>query len=85
LKIDPIDLLPRPNQPRDRDFLDYFCPSDTWGGRLRKLRLKRNLQQKDLAGMLGLTKAAICRYEKDRSKPNKQIVSKIEEILKSDF
>ena len=78
LKIDPIELLPVPVQSNNKDFLNYFCPSDTWGGRLRKMRLSRNLQQKDLANMLGLHKVSICRYEKDRSKPSKIITENID-------
>ena len=82
LKIDPIELLPGPEQAKSKDFLDYFCPSDTWGSRLRKLRLCRNLQQKDLAKMIGVSKAAVCRYEKGRLKPSKTITENIDKILR---
>ena len=82
LNIEPVELLPGLEQAKNKDFLDYFCPSDTWGGRLRKMRLKRNLQQKDLAKMVGVTKAAVCRYEKDCLKPSNQVTVKINEILK---
>jgi transcriptional regulator with XRE-family HTH domain len=75
-------LLPVPEQANNQDFLDYFCPSDTYGSKLRKLRLSRNLQQKDLANMLGVSKVSVCRYEKDRSKPSKTITEKIDKILK---
>ena len=84
LKIDPAELFPAPVQSNNKDFLDYFCPNDTWGNRLRKLRLKRNLQQKDLAKMVGVTKAAICRYEKNCLKPSIQVMLKINEIFKSE-
>ena len=83
LNIEPVELLPGLEQAKNKDFLDYFCPSDTWGGRLRKMRLSRNLQQKDLANMLGLHKVSICRYEKDRSKPSKIITENIDKILKT--
>jgi DNA-binding XRE family transcriptional regulator len=82
LKIDPAELLPGPEQANNKDFFDYFCPADTWGSNLRKLRLSRNLQQKDLANMLGVSKVSVCRYEKDRSKPSKTITEKIDKILK---
>ena len=82
LKIDPSELLPGLEQANKKDFLYYFCPSDTWGGRLRKMRLNRNLQQKDLAKMLGLHKASVCRYEKERSKPSKTITENIDKILR---
>ena len=82
LSINPVELLPIPEQAKNKDFLDYFCPSDTWGSRLRKLRLNRNLQQKDLSEMVGVIKAAFCRYEKDCLKPSKQITARINEILK---
>ena len=82
LKIDPAELLPEPEQANKKDFLDYFCPGDTWGSRLRKLRLSRNIQQKDLAEMIGISKVSVCRYEKDRSKPSKIITEKIDKILR---
>jgi len=31
-------------QSNNKEFLDYFCHSDTWGSRLRKLRLSRNIE-----------------------------------------
>ena len=83
LKIDPSELLPGPEHAKNKDFLDYFCPSDTYGSRLRKMRLKRNLQQKGLANMLGIHKVSICRYEKDRSKPSKTITENIDKILRT--
>ena len=82
LKIDPTELLPGMEQAKNTDFLDYFCPSDTWGSKVRKMRLKRNLQQKDLAKMIGISKVSVCRYEKDRVNPSKKIAEKIDKILK---
>ena len=82
LKIDPAELFPGPEQAKNKDFLDYFCPSDTWGSRLRKLRLSQNLQQKELAEMIGISKVSVCRYEKDRVNPSKKIAEKIDKILK---
>ena len=83
LKIDPVKLLPAaPKQAKNRDFLSYFYPMDTYGSRLRKLRLNRNLQQKDLAKTIGVTKAAICRYEKDLLNPSTRIISRINEVFK---
>jgi transcriptional regulator with XRE-family HTH domain len=81
LKIDPAELLPGPEQANNKDFLDYFCPTNTWSSRLKKLRLSRNLQQKDLARMLGIHKVSLCRYEKDLIKPNKIMKKRIEDML----
>jgi len=75
-------MLSVPAQSNSKDFFDYFCPSDTWGSRLRKMRLSRNLQQKDLAKMLGIHKVSVCRYEKDLVNPSKKIAEKIDKILK---
>jgi DNA-binding XRE family transcriptional regulator len=83
LSINPVELLPIPEQAKNKDFLDYFCPSDTWGGKIRKLRLSRNIQQKDLAEMVGIHKVSLCRYEKDRSKPSKRITENIDKILRT--
>ena len=83
LNIEPLELLPVPNHPNSRKFLDYFCPSDSQGSRIRKLRLSRNLQQDELAKMLGIHKVSVCRYEKDRSKPSKIITENIDKILRT--
>jgi transcriptional regulator with XRE-family HTH domain len=83
LGIDPIELLV--SETDVKDIFDYFCPPITLGAKIRNLRLKKHLQQKDLAKMLGIHKVSLCRYEKDQSKPDKQIILKIEQILNTKF
>lgn len=85
LSINPVELLPIPEQAKNKDFLDYFCPSDTYGSRLRKLRISRNLQQKDLAKMTGIHKVSLCRYEKDLIKPNEKMVKRIKNTFKTNI
>ncbi|MEW6558110.1 MAG: helix-turn-helix transcriptional regulator [Elusimicrobiota bacterium] len=85
LNVTPLELLPPAVRTGFKDIYDYFCRSDTWGGRIKKLRLKHHLQQKDLARMLGIHKVSLCRYEKNHSKPDTETVRKISQILKTDL
>lgn len=48
--------------------------------RLAMLRLQRNLSQKDMAKMLGLTQQAYCNYEKGRRQVPDEIKSKLADI-----
>lgn len=82
LSIDPSKLVGSNGTGESEDFYDYFCPNNTFGSKLKKARLKQGIQQKDLAKMLGVNKVSVCRYEKDQSKPDKEIISKLSKILK---
>ncbi|MEW6556079.1 MAG: helix-turn-helix transcriptional regulator [Elusimicrobiota bacterium] len=83
LKVTPLELLPPAARVGIKDSYDYFCRSDTRGSKIKKLRLKHHLQQKDLARMLGIHKVSLCRYEKNHSKPDSIIIQKLKEIFKS--
>ncbi len=85
LKISPIELLPLNDQNKIKNLYDYFCPVSTPGKKIKNLRLRHRLQQKDLAKMLDVNRETIRRYEKDQSKPDKNIISKIENILHIKF
>jgi len=53
----------------------------TFGDKLKYWRLKNDLLQKDLAGILKVHKVTICRYEKNRSYPSGRIIEKINRIF----
>ncbi|MFH1958572.1 MAG: helix-turn-helix transcriptional regulator [bacterium] len=56
-------------------------PPKTFGGKLKYFRIKNNLLQKDLAGILKVHKVTICRYEKNLSYPSGKIIEKINRII----
>ena len=85
LKVAPLDILPPQIKPRNGDYWGYFSPAGTLGGRIRQYRLSRHIQQKELARMLHVDRESIRRYEKGLSKPDKNILIKLEEILKSEL
>ena len=64
---------------------DYFIPPNTLGGKIKNLRLKVNIRQKQLARLLGVSRETIRRYENDLSKPDKRSMQKIERFLCQDF
>jgi transcriptional regulator with XRE-family HTH domain len=49
---------------------------------LRRERIRRDLSQKSLAEMIGVTKQTILAYENDKSKPRIGLVTPIEVALK---
>ena len=60
------------------DIYDYLIPPKTFGNRLRNLRLRRGMQQKVLAKALGVARFTLQRYESDQSKPNREIMRRID-------
>jgi len=59
-----------------------LIPVDSLGSRIRNLRYKAGLAQKDMAKKLKVSKACVCRYEKNISRPNKKILKKIAKVLR---
>ena len=52
------------------------------GSQIKNLRHRAGLTQKDLAKRLKVSKACVCRYEKNITTPNGEILIKIARILK---
>ena len=50
--------------------------------KIRSARRAKNLTQQELGEMLGVNKAAICKYEKGLVKPPYLALAKLEEVLK---
>ncbi|MBN1522380.1 MAG: helix-turn-helix transcriptional regulator [Candidatus Aureabacteria bacterium] len=53
------------------------------GEKIRYFRLKKEICQKELARELKVTKACVCRYEKNVTKPDEKTLNMIEKILKT--
>lgn len=54
---------------------------DTFGKRLVKVRKEKNLTQKKLAELLGVTPTRLNYWEKDKRKPDIEMTKKISEVL----
>ena len=54
------------------------------GSRLRKERLDRNITQKQLADMIGVSKASISSYEKNQRTPTLDVFEKMIDVLNMD-
>ncbi|MFH2202008.1 MAG: helix-turn-helix domain-containing protein [Elusimicrobiota bacterium] len=63
--------------PGAEDVYDLIIPPKDFGSWLRNLRLRRGLQQKELAEILGLSKVSVCRYEKNIVKPQEAILKRL--------
>lgn len=62
--------------------LEFLITTKNFGSELRDLRLRANVQQTALARKIGLNRESIRRYEKNITKPNKEILSQIISVLK---
>jgi len=54
---------------------------ETIGQRIKHLREKKELTQKQLADLVGITEASLSRYENDLREPKAEIVSRIAKAL----
>jgi len=52
------------------------------GSRIRKLRIKNNLKQKDLAKIIGISKTAISNYERDYRNPDMDTIQDMADYFK---
>jgi len=59
------------------DIYDFVIPPKTFGDRLRNHRLRRGMRQKKLAEVLGVARFTLQRYESNQSKPNGEIMRRI--------
>ena len=81
--VNPSEFLPHiEDNEIGKDFIDYLIPVDSLGSRIRNLRYKAGLAQKDLAKRLKVSKACVCRYEKNISRPNEKMLKKIAKVLR---
>lgn len=58
----------------------YIMDKEILGKRLRNLREKRNLYQKDVARRLNVSEYQMSRYESGKSKPDPELISKMAEF-----
>ena len=54
---------------------------NTFGGFLRKMRLEKNLTQKELAHLLFVSESTISKWEKNVARPDITLLPKLSEIL----
>lgn len=56
LQVDPVLLLPTPIQPERGELPKFFSPGISEGSKIKQFRIGRNIQQKELAEMLGVSR-----------------------------
>jgi transcriptional regulator with XRE-family HTH domain len=61
---------------------DLLVPVTDFGSWLRNFRIRRGLQQVELAGILGVSKVSVCRYERNRSRPSAKITERLRKVFK---
>ncbi len=82
LQISPLKLVTSTNRNnKGGNFIDYIIPPVSLGARIKNLRLKKGITQKELVRRTKLSKDCIWRYEKNIAKPNRNILMKIARSL----
>jgi DNA-binding XRE family transcriptional regulator len=57
-------------------------PQETLGQLLRKLRLKKGLEQWELARKLRVNRNSVCEWEKDRKRPSRESMEKLAKFFR---
>ena len=70
--------------PGTADVFDLLFPPSSFGGWLRNFRLRRGLQQVELARILNVNKVTVWRYEKGGAKPGAAVVRRMKRTFKLD-
>jgi len=83
LKVKDTELLNGSLTAQSQNIFDYLVRTtpDTFGAKIKNLRLKHKIQQKELAEFLGVHRETIRRYENNLTKPDKKKVLELEKIL----
>lgn len=68
--------------PGAQDVFDFLVPPRDFATWLRNFRLRRGIQQKELARALAVSNVTICRYERNVSRPNDVVVKRLKRAFK---
>lgn len=62
--------------------LPHLTANDSFGPRLRQLRLERSMTQEELGKKVGLSTRMVCYYEVQRGTPSAQLMAKFAHALR---
>ncbi|MDD5656838.1 MAG: helix-turn-helix transcriptional regulator [Elusimicrobia bacterium] len=68
--------------PEGKDVFNELAPVKDFGSWLRNFRVRKGLQQVELAKMLGMSKASVSAYEHNQTKPGNVILKKLRAAFK---
>jgi len=68
--------------PEGGDAFDHFVPVSGFGSWLRNFRVRKGLQQVDLAKMLGVCKSSVSAYEGNQTRPRDAVLKRLKKVFK---
>ncbi|MDE2290683.1 MAG: helix-turn-helix transcriptional regulator [Elusimicrobia bacterium] len=68
--------------PAGQDPHDHVFPVSDFASWLRNFRVRKGLQQVELAKLLGMSRVSICRYERNVSRPQDVILRRLKKVFK---
>jgi len=68
--------------PEGKEPLDYFLPVKDFGSWLRNFRVRKGLQQVELARALGVCKASLSAYEWNQTRPKDVVLKRLKKVFK---
>ncbi len=70
--------------PDGQDPRDLLAPVSNFSSWLRNFRMRKGLQQVELARILRVSKVTVCRYERNRSRPQEVILKRLKKAFNLD-
>ena len=67
--------------PDGKDGVDHFVPVTDFGSWLRNFRVRKGLQQAEVAKILGVSKASVSAYEKSQTRPRKAVLRRLKKAF----
>lgn len=68
--------------PEGKDGVDHFVPVTDFGSWLRNFRVRKGLQQVELAKILGVSNASVSAYEKSQTRPRNVVLKRMRKVFK---
>lgn len=68
--------------PEGIDGVDHFLPVTDFGSWLRNFRVRKGLQQVELAKLLGVCKASVSAYEQNQTRPKDAVLKRLRKAFK---
>ncbi|MDD5658225.1 MAG: helix-turn-helix transcriptional regulator [Elusimicrobia bacterium] len=68
--------------PESKDAVDELIPVKDFGSWLRNFRVRKGLQQVELAKLLGMSKASVSAYEQNQTRPGNVVLKRLRKVFK---
>lgn len=68
--------------PEGKDGVDHFVPVTDFGSWLRNFRVRKGLQQVEVAKAIGVSKASVSAYEQNQTRPRNEVLKRMRKVFR---